>query len=100
MCFLYIGYIYNQVRMSMIDVGDKPESYRTAIAQALVFFNPHIIDKIKDGNSPKGNVFEAAKISGTLGVKRTAELVPYCHPIPIDGIKVNFEIDQNFIKIT
>ncbi|MEJ7641618.1 MAG: bifunctional molybdenum cofactor biosynthesis protein MoaC/MoaB [Candidatus Nitrosocosmicus sp.] len=86
--------------MSMIDVGDKPESYRTAIAQALVFFNPNIIGQIKNGNSPKGNVFEAAKISGTLGVKRTAELVPYCHPIPIDGIKVNFEIEHNFIVIT
>ncbi len=86
--------------MSMIDVGDKPESYRTAIAQAIVFFNPNITDKIKDGDSPKGNVFEAAKISGTLGVKRTHELIPYCHPIPIDGIKVNFEIEQNFIKIT
>ncbi len=100
MCFLFIDCICYQVCMSMIDVGEKPNSFRMAIAQALVFFNPNIIDKIKDGSSPKGNVFEAAKISGTLGVKRTSELVPYCHPIPIDGIKVNFKIEENFIKIT
>src|SRR5215210_5957086 len=98
--FIIYRYANHHVCMSMIDVGDKPESYRTAIAQALVFFNPNMIDQIKDGNSPKGNVFEAAKISGTLGVKRTAELIPYCHPIPIDGIKMNFKVEQNFIKIT
>jgi cyclic pyranopterin monophosphate synthase len=83
----------------MIDVGKKPESYRTATAQALVFVNPGIMDKIKDGNSPKGNIFEAAKISATMGVKKTSDLIPYCHSIPIDGINVNFEVEQNFIKI-
>ena len=56
--------------MGMIDVGKKPDSLRTATAQALVFVNPAIIDKIKDGNSPKGNIFEAAKISATIGVKK------------------------------
>ena len=85
--------------MGMIDVGEKPESLRTATAQALIFANPNVIDKIKNGNSPKGNIFEAAKISATMGVKRTSELIPYCHPIPIDGIKVEFEVEQNFIKI-
>ena len=83
----------------MIDVGKKPDSYRTATAQALVFINPSIMNKIKDGNSPKGNIFEAAKISATMGVKKTSDLIPYCHPIPIDGINVNFEVEQNFIKI-
>jgi cyclic pyranopterin phosphate synthase len=85
--------------MGMIDVGDKPESLRTATAQAVVVIDPNIIDIIKDGNSPKGNIFEAAKISATMGVKRTSELIPYCHPIPIDGIKVEFKVEQNFIKI-
>jgi cyclic pyranopterin monophosphate synthase len=87
------------IDMGMIDVGDKPESLRTATAQAVVVIDPHIMDKIRDGNSPKGNIFEAAKISATIGVKRTSELIPYCHPIPIDGIKVEFKVEQNFIKI-
>jgi len=85
--------------MGMIDVGEKQESQRIAIAQALVFTDSNVIDKIKNGNSPKGNIFEAAKISATIGVKKTFELIPYCHLIPIDGIKVDFAIEQNFIKI-
>ena len=86
--------------MGMIDVGEKPSSLRTATAQALVFINPDLADKVKDGNSPKGNIFDAAKVAGTMGVKRTSELIPYCHPIPIDGIKVDCKIEENIIKIT
>jgi cyclic pyranopterin monophosphate synthase len=85
--------------MGMIDVGDKPWSLRTATAQALVFINSDLVDKVKDGNSPKGNIFEAAKVAGTMGVKRTSELIPYCHPIPIDGIKVDCKVEGNVIKI-
>ena len=64
------------------------------------FIDSNLIDKIKDGNSPKGNIFEAAKISATIGVKKTFELIPYCHLIPIDGIESRFcNRGQNFIKI-
>lgn len=83
----------------MIDVGQKPWSLRTATAQALVSINPDLADNVKDGNSPKGNIFEAAKVAGTMGVKRTPELIPYCHPIPIDSIKVDFKVEGNVIKI-
>src|SRR6476646_6323996 len=85
--------------MGMIDVGEKQETQRIAIAQALVFTDSNLIEIIKDGNSPKGNIFEEAKISETIGVKKTFELIPYCHLIPIDGIKVDFAVEQNFIKI-
>ena len=83
----------------MIDVDQKPWSLRTATAQALVFINPDLADNVKDGNSPKGNIFEAAKVAGTMGVKRTPELIPYCHPIPIDSIKVDCKVEGNVIKI-
>jgi molybdenum cofactor biosynthesis protein MoaC len=85
--------------MGMIDVGDKPWSLRTAAAQALVFVNPDLIDKVKGGNSPKGNIFEAAKVAGVMGAKRTSELIPYCHPIPLDSITVDFKVEGNVIKI-
>ena len=86
--------------MGMIDVGEKPESMRTATAQALVFVSPQSMEKIKYGVSPKGNIFEAAKISATIAAKKTFELIPYCHPIPIDAINVDFNIEKDFIKIT
>lgn len=85
--------------MGMIDVSDKPESLRSAIAQAVLEFDNSIYDAIKDGNSPKGNIFEIARIAGTLGAKKTFDIVPYCHPIPIDDIKVDLTIESNRIKI-
>ncbi len=83
----------------MIDVGDKPESLRTAVAQALLSFDNKIMSTIKDGNSPKGNIFEIAKVSGTLGAKKTSDLIPYCHPIPIDDVKVDVTIEPNYVRI-
>jgi cyclic pyranopterin phosphate synthase len=85
--------------MGMIDVSEKPDSYRTATAQALVYVSPKTMEIVKDGNSPKGNLFEAAKISATIAVKKTFELIPYCHSIPIDAIKVEFAVENDFIKI-
>ena len=83
----------------MIDVGDKPESLRTAVAQALLSFDNKIMIIIKDGNSPKGNIFEIAKVSGTLGAKKTSDLIPYCHPIPIDDVKVDVTIESSHVRI-
>ncbi|CAN5862417.1 bifunctional molybdenum cofactor biosynthesis protein MoaC/MoaB [soil metagenome] len=83
----------------MIDVGDKPESLRTAVAQALLSFDNKIMSMIKDGNSPKGNIFEIAKVSGTLGAKKTSDLIPYCHPIPIDDVKVDVTIEPSYVRI-
>lgn len=83
----------------MIDVGDKPESLRTAVAQALLSFDNKIMSIIKDGNSPKGNIFEIAKVSGTLGAKKTSDLIPYCHPIPIDDVKVDVTIETGYVRI-
>jgi len=83
----------------MIDVGDKPASLRTAVAQALLSFDNKIMSIIKDGNSPKGNIFEIAKVSGTLGAKKTSDLIPYCHPIPIDDVKVDVTIETGYVRI-
>jgi len=83
----------------MIDVGDKPESLRIAVAQALLSFDNKIMSIIKDGNSPKGNIFEIAKVSGTLGAKKTSDLIPYCHPIPIDDVKVDVTIEPSHVRI-
>jgi cyclic pyranopterin monophosphate synthase len=65
----------------------------------LVYASPKTMVRVKDGNSPKGNLFEAAKISATIAVKKTFELIPYCHSIPIDAINVEFAVERDFIKI-
>ncbi|HEX5905055.1 MAG TPA: bifunctional molybdenum cofactor biosynthesis protein MoaC/MoaB [Candidatus Nitrosocosmicus sp.] len=85
--------------MGMIDVGDKPESLRIATAQALLIFDHTIFDSIREGESPKGNIYEIARVAGTMGVKRTSDLIPYCHPIPIDHIKIEVALKSGRIKI-
>jgi len=83
----------------MIDVGDKTETLRTALAQAIIKVSPKTIDLIKQGKSPKGNIEDAARISATMGAKRTWDLLPYCHPIPIDHIKVDVSVKTESVEI-
>ena len=83
----------------MFDVGDKPETLRTAVAQAIVKVEPATITLIKEGKSPKGSIFDAARLSATMAAKRTWDLLPYCHPIPIDSISVDVSLKQESIEI-
>lgn len=83
----------------MIDVGDKAETLRTAVAQAIIKAIPKTIDLIQQGKSPKGNIEDAARISATMGAKRTWDLLPYCHPIPIDHIKVDVSFKTDSIEV-
>src|SRR6187200_1614572 len=83
----------------MFDVADKPETLRRAVAQAIVKVEPATITLIKDGKSPKGNIFDAARLSGTMAAKRTWDLLPYCHPIPIDSIKVDVLFKEKSIEV-
>jgi cyclic pyranopterin monophosphate synthase len=83
----------------MFDVGDKPETLRTAVAQAIVKVEPATINLIKEGKSPKGCIFDAARLSATMAAKRTWDLLPYCHPIPIDSIRVDVSLKQESIEI-
>ena len=83
----------------MIDVGDKAETLRIAVAQAIIKASPKTIDLIKRGKSPKGNIEDAVRISATMGAKRTWDLLPYCHPIPIDHIKVDVSFKTDSIEV-
>ena len=83
----------------MFDIGTKPETSRIAIATALVTASPSTISIIKDGKSPKGDVKEVAKIAATMAAKKTSDLIPFCHPIEIDYIKVDVLIKEKQIEI-
>jgi cyclic pyranopterin monophosphate synthase len=85
--------------MGMFDIGDKSETLRIATAQAIVKVKPKTIRLIKEGKSPKGNIVDAARISATMAAKRTWDLLPYCHPIPIDHIKVDILIKTESIEV-
>ena len=85
--------------MGMFDVGDKPDTLRIATARAIVKVSAETVSLIKEGKSPKGDIVDAARISATMGAKRTWDLLPYCHPIPIDHVRVDVSIKTESIEV-
>jgi cyclic pyranopterin monophosphate synthase len=75
----------------MVDVGDKPETERQAEAEALVRMAPATREALFGGGLPKGDALAAARLAGIMAAKRTAELIPLCHPLPIEGLWVDVE---------
>ena len=84
----------------MVDITHKENTFRTAIAEALVVVgSPDTIRAIEEGRVPKGNVFEMSKAAGLLGVKKTPDLLPDCHPIPIEATAIDYQIEGLQIRI-
>ena len=83
----------------MFNVGAKPDSYRTARAKAVLSIDAKTAVLIRQRKSPKGDIVEAAKIAATSGAKKTSDLIPYCHPIPIDHIKVQVSVRSQAIEV-
>ena len=82
-------------RVGMVDVGDKPDTYRTAIAQGEVIMRPETLALIVQGQIKKGDVLTTAQLAGIMAAKRTAELIPLCHPLPLTYIQVELTVDNN-----
>jgi cyclic pyranopterin phosphate synthase len=73
----------------MIDVGEKPVTARTATASAHVTVSPEVFDAVVAGRVPKGDVLTTARVAGIMAAKRTADLLPLCHPLPLDAVEVD-----------
>ena len=91
--------IINNYNKGMFDVSNKADTLRYAIAQAIIKVTPGTVNLIKNQQTPKGDIIEAAKISATLGAKKTWELIPYCHPIPIDHIFTELSLYESTLEI-
>lgn len=76
-------------RARMVDVGEKADTRRRAVAQAVVTMRPETLAMICAGEMPKGDVFACARIAGIMAAKRTHELIPMCHPLPLDSVQVD-----------
>ena len=83
----------------MFDTGNKSETLRVATARATIRAKSETIRLIKEGKTSKGNIIDAARISGTMGAKRTWDLLPYCHPVPIDQVKVDVSVKTESIEV-
>jgi cyclic pyranopterin phosphate synthase len=84
----------------MVDVGGKEASDRRAVAQAVVRMSPQTIVALRRGDAPKGDVVGTARIAGIQAAKRTAELIPLCHPLPLSFADVTAEIGEREVVLT
>ena len=83
----------------MVDVGHKPEQRRTASAEGVVRCQPATIAALRDRAFPKGDVLTVAKIAAIQAAKRTDELIPLCHSLPLDSVDVEFSIEDDAVRI-
>ncbi|RPF70358.1 cyclic pyranopterin monophosphate synthase MoaC [Aurantiacibacter spongiae] len=84
----------------MVDVGEKPESARSAVASGRILMAPATLDAIRDGSGPKGDVLATARIAGIMAAKRTGELIPLCHPLALESVGVDFEFRTDGLDVT
>jgi cyclic pyranopterin phosphate synthase len=90
-----LSHIDETGRAKMVDVGAKPDTERTAVARGEVILKPETLELIRGGLAKKGDVLTVAQIAGIQGAKRTSELIPLCHPIPLHGIDVDLRLDES-----
>lgn len=83
----------------MIFTDKKSETLRTAIAESVVTMKAETLARVREGTTPKGNVLELARTAGVLAAKKTPELIPYCHPIPLDGVSIDFELEERGVRV-
>jgi cyclic pyranopterin phosphate synthase len=76
----------------MVDVGDKPVTRREAVAEGFIVLQSATVRAISAGSVPKGEVLNTARVAGILAAKRCGELIPMCHPLPIESVEVKFDL--------
>ncbi len=78
----------------MVDVGAKPETHRVAIARGRVYLRPETLQLIREGRAAKGDVLGVARVAGIMAAKRTGELIPLCHPLPLTRVEIDLEPNE------
>jgi len=87
-------------RAKMVDVGEKTPTVRQAIAAATIKMNPETLRLIQDGQIGKGDVLAVAQVAGIQAAKKTWDIIPMCHPIPLTGVDIAFTIEEQLPAIT
>jgi cyclic pyranopterin monophosphate synthase len=90
-----LSHIDESGQARMVDVGDKADTDRTAVARGEVTMEPGTLELIRAGTIKKGDVLTVAQVAGVMAAKRTSELIPLCHALPLHQVKVDLELDDN-----
>ena len=84
----------------MVDVGGKPQTQRRAVASGRITMSAEVLEAIRHGNAPKGDVLGTARIAGIMAAKRTGDLIPLCHPLGLEAVIVDFAYEEGAIRAT
>ena len=94
------SHIDSEGKARMVDVGNKEQQLRVAVAEGHISLQPETIALIKENNIKKGDVLTISEIAGIQAAKRTSDLIPLCHPLLINKIKIQAVLDQTGVKVT
>jgi cyclic pyranopterin phosphate synthase len=94
-----LSHVDEEGRVEMVGVGHKPDTERVAVARGEVRMKPETLRLIAQGDAPKGDVLTTAQIAGIMAAKRTHDLIPLCHPLPLTKVDVDFDIDQEASRV-
>lgn len=83
----------------MVDIGDKVTTPRSAMAKGFIRMSGDTLAALRDGSGPKGDVLAAARIAGIMAAKKTAELIPLCHPLALDEVRLDFDFAEDGIEV-
>lgn len=93
-----LSHVDDEGRVRMVDVGGKPLSRRRAVARAVVRMAPETARRLRE--LPKGDALATAQIAGVMAAKRTSDLIPLCHPLPLTHVSVDLEVGEARVEIT
>lgn len=95
-----LTHIDDQGNARMVDVGAKAETRRVAVASGRIAMTAAALDAIRAGDAPKGDVLGTARIAGIMAAKKTADLIPMCHPLVLDAVNLDFAFEDDAITAT
>lgn len=95
-----LTHLDEQGKARMVDVGSKDQTARLAVASGRIAMSQAALAAVRDGAVPKGDVLAAARIAGIMAAKKTAELIPLCHPLALDAVAIDFHLEADGIRAT
>jgi cyclic pyranopterin phosphate synthase len=94
-----INHLDDSGGLRMVDVSAKPDTLRRAAAQGRVLLGTKVAQALRDGCTPKGNVYEAARLAGIMAAKKTSDLIPLCHPLRLDSVDLGFQLEGDVLHL-
>ncbi len=94
-----LSHVDDEGRVAMVDTSAKPQTARRAVASARVLMSPATVEAVREHRTPKGDPLETARIAGIMAAKRTAEIIPLCHPLPLTHVDVRATLEDFGVRI-